>query len=126
MSVQSVKSSKANLAGRSSDGSAVTNVMRRREVAKIGLRRRLKELFNRKLKCERVGHETKTSRRRIMMEGGGYRAVATVYKADIHQCRRCWEYIGDPTNLKEIDSYTSVSMSSDSWDTMRERGWIFD
>lgn len=85
--------------------------------------RAIKEFFNPKLKCERIGHNEAEIEKKIRKEGGGFRAVATDYKCKVKRCKRCHKE-SEPYDLKEYDSYTSVTMPSSMWDEIKEKGYL--
>ena len=82
-----------------------------------------KEIFNKSLKCERLGHEIKTSEIRIRKRSDGY-GICTDFKAKKDRCSRCGNYHPEPYDLKELTTYTSVSMPSSYWDSIRENGYV--
>ena len=81
-----------------------------------------KELFNNSLKCERLGHKIKTSEIRIRKRSDGY-GICTDFKAKKDYCTRCGNYHPELYELKELTTYTSVSMPSSYWDSIRENGY---
>lgn len=84
----------------------------------------LKELFSRKLKCQRLGHKMKTISIKIRKEGGGFRTVVTDYKAEKDYCTRCKGNQSEPKNLDYIMGYNKCSMPNNMWDELREKGYI--
>jgi hypothetical protein len=81
-----------------------------------------KELFNKSLKCERLGHKIKTLKIRIRKRSDGY-GICTDFKAKKDYCERCGKFHTEPYELKELTTYTSVSMPNSSWDSSREKGY---
>ena len=81
-----------------------------------------KELFDKKLKCERVGHRIGTHRFRIRKRSKGY-GVCTDFKAKIDFCIRCRNYHPEPYDLEELTTFTSVSMPSYYWDSIDKNGY---
>lgn len=77
--------------------------------------------------CNKYGHVFKLVRHNIMMEGGSYRSICTDYIADIPTCKR-WgcNFKKDPIIIQEVNSYTSVSMSSERWDELKKNGYIIN
>ena len=84
----------------------------------------IKELFNQKLKCQRLGHKMKTICIKIRKDGVGFREVVTDYKAEKDYCERCGGEHSEYKNLKYIQGYTKCSMPSDMWDSIREKGYV--
>lgn len=82
-----------------------------------------KELFNKSLKCDRLGHKIKTDHIRIRKRSDGY-GVCTDFKAKKDYCSRCGKHHSNPYELEELDTYTSVSMPSSYWDSIREDGYV--
>lgn len=75
-----------------------------------------KELFNPKLKCERIGHNPKEVNRKIRTGMNDYQQVAIV-------CRRCREMVKE-ISREHLMTWTSVSMPTDLWDEIRDKGYI--
>jgi hypothetical protein len=82
-----------------------------------------KELFNSSLKCDRLGHKIKTSEIRIRKRSDGY-GVCTDFKAKKDCCIRCRKLHSELYDLKELTTYTSVSMPLSYWDDIREQGYV--
>ena len=82
-----------------------------------------REFFNSSLKCDRKGHKIKTSDLKIRKRSEGY-GVCTDFKAKKDYCTRCGKYHTEPYELKELTTYTSVSMPSSYWDSIREDGYV--
>ena len=90
-----------------------------------GVMRRFKELFNSRLKCERIGHDFETQKLTIRKRAGleHYRAIVVDYEATQEVCKRCGERC-ELKEGKEKDWFTSCSMPSDMWDKMDEKGYL--
>lgn len=82
-----------------------------------------RELFNSSLKCERLGHKLKTNSFRIRKRSNGY-GICTDFKAKMDICSRCNNYHSEFYDLEELTTYTSVSMPSSYWDSIRENGYV--
>ena len=84
----------------------------------------IKELFNSKLKCNRVGHNLKTQNLRIrkLASPYHYRAVVIDYEATREVCKRCG-LIGELKEGSEKDWYTSCSMPDVMWNEIHKNGY---
>lgn len=82
-----------------------------------------KEWRNPKLKCDRLGHNTKIVTKRIRRRSFGYMEIVTDLDAEFTVCRRCGFTVG-PNNEKYVDYATSCEMPSVFWDHIREKGYV--
>lgn len=86
------------------------------------MKRFFTELFNPKLKCERLGHKTKTATFTVRKKCYERHAVVTDHTATQEHCTRCGEkgpmIIGDQTNW-----FSSCSMPQHMWDEMTKDGF---
>lgn len=86
------------------------------------MKRFIREFFNGKFKCERVGHKKRYRKVKIMKSSNKCGEVARLYRAQLIYCRRCGEDIGID-KLKYVDYYTSCSMDSNKWDEIYSKGY---
>lgn len=84
--------------------------------------RAIEEFFNPEMKCQRVGCNEIIVDRKIRKEEG-FAAVATDYKCKIKECKRCHKK-HEPYDLKQYNSYASVTMPSSMWDEIRDKGYL--
>lgn len=83
----------------------------------------IKELFNRSLKCKRLGHKIKTKKfkiRKRSVDGG----VCTDFKVKKDICSRCGKYESELYDEKHLRTYTKVSMPTSYWDQIDEKGYV--
>lgn len=83
-----------------------------------------KELFNSRLKCERVGHNEKETKIKIRMKDPdrwGLWVVVDYYRHS-YKCKRCGEAT-KPDFDTYIEGFSKCSMPSYMWDEMREKGF---
>ena len=82
-----------------------------------------KEIFNKDLKCKRVGHKLKSSifiLRKDSLKFG----VMTDFKGKRDFCERCGNYHSEIEILEELETYHSVSMPSSYFEEIREYGYV--
>ena len=86
----------------------------------------VKEFFNPKLKCKRLGHLKKVETKKIRKECEWWRrAIAEDYSCKINICERCGKVLSVPYDLKYLGYWTSITMSSERMREMEENGYIF-
>lgn len=87
----------------------------------------LKELFDPAVKCERVGHKTRTlTRKTIRWPSESWRrGVADKCKEKLVKCRRCGEVLVDWEVTDRVGLH-SLEMNSGMWDNLKEHGLIAD
>lgn len=75
----------------------------------------LKELFNPKLKCLRLGHNTEKRNVTLIKRSPDWRETVADYKAEVETCARCGKTIS--VEIKEkIQGYNSATFSQSIWD----------
>lgn len=83
----------------------------------------LKELFNPRLKCERVGHSLAHVCRRIRRPGKG-RIVCNDFDAVLIECDRCDYVSPEVASEVEVDWFNGVTMPNSMWDEMKINGFV--
>jgi hypothetical protein len=83
----------------------------------------LKEIFNRKLKCKRLGHKFITYDKKIRKKTHEWGRVAEEYKCKIDVCARC-DLEKEPYNLEFLRGIQSLTMNTSMFDEMREKGYL--
>lgn len=87
------------------------------------VKRWFKELFNRKIKCERVGHKNKKLFYRIRRRSYERRVVVADFNAEFNFCKRCC-HRGQPMNEKLVAEYNGCRMSTEMWEYMDTHGFV--
>lgn len=85
--------------------------------------RRFKELFNSRLKCERIGHDMKEEQIKVRKSSYEWREVVADFKATRCKCKRCGETT-EPTIGEKVDWYSSCSMPDSMWAEIKEKGYL--
>lgn len=85
--------------------------------------RRFKELFNSRLRCERIGHDMKEEQIKVRKNSYGYGEVVADFKATRCRCKRCGETT-EPTIGEKVDWYSSCSMPDYMWNKIKEQGYV--
>lgn len=85
--------------------------------------RSFKELFNSRLKCERIGHDMKEEQIKVRKKSYEWREVVADFKATRCRCKRCGETT-EPTISEKVDWFSSCSMPDSMWEQIREKGYL--
>ena len=83
----------------------------------------IKEFFNPKLKCKRVGHRMVNKPATIRRSSQSYGSICDDFYADIPVCSCCGK-TDDPINEKYKTHWTSVTMPDSMWDDIRNNGFL--
>jgi hypothetical protein len=82
-----------------------------------------KEIFNKSLKCNRIGHKLRLSVFIFRKESLKF-GVMTDFKGSRNYCKRCLNYFSEIETLEELETYHSVSMPSSCFQQIREYGYV--
>lgn len=84
--------------------------------------RLLKELFNSKAKCERVGHKMRSYERQVYFYPSEFRfrCIADSATEVVHYCARCQEKFD--IEVKNRTGLNGLTMSTPDWDKLKAEG----
>lgn len=82
-----------------------------------------KEIFNSRLKCQRIGHKMISEQVLVRKMSDEWRETVADFKATRRKCKRCGE-ITEPIVEEKINGFTGCSMPSSMWDEMKEKGYL--
>lgn len=87
------------------------------------LRGKIIDILNPEIKCNRVGHDEKTTNIKIRKSSSAPRMVVADFSASIIECKRC-RWSSSPFDEIELQSFNGCSMPSEMWEKMKKDGFI--
>lgn len=83
----------------------------------------LKELFNPKLKCHRLGHTLKTVGYTAYTDTQAHRCVVALSGINVEECTRCKRKEPGFVKVQEFETFNKASLPESYWESIRRKGY---